>query len=143
MSPTDRLQVIIECQQHIHAFYGALDAGDFELVSAAFAEEGVWHRQGAVLQGPAAVRSALADRPAQRVSAHLVNNLVVIPVSATEASAGYLTLVFRDDGPRADGAPADLGNAYVISWNDDRLQKGADGAWRFMEKRSSQRFRQP
>lgn len=142
MSPNEHLQVIIECQQHIHGFYAALDAGDAEAVSQAFAESGVWHRQGAVLQGPQAVRAALADRPAQRVSAHLVNNLVVTPVSATEATAGYLTLVFRNDGPHAAGAPAELGGAYVISWNDDHLRRGDDGRWRYVGKQSSPRFRQ-
>lgn len=68
---------ITRCSQAVMRFFAALDAGDIAAVSACMAEDGVWHRQGQALRGPDQVLAALKQRPAGRVTAHLVNNLVI------------------------------------------------------------------
>jgi hypothetical protein len=85
----------LACHQAIYRFYAALDAADFAAVAAAVAPDGVWHRQGKALRCPGEVAAAMAERPAGRVTAHLVQNLVVTLLDAQTATARYNTLVFR------------------------------------------------
>lgn len=63
-----RTALISSCQEAVIRFFAALDGGRQEEVANAFAEDGIWHRQGAALRGPAGVSKALAARPAGRVT---------------------------------------------------------------------------
>jgi hypothetical protein len=96
--------------------------------------------QGKILEGPAQVRAALAQRPAGRTTAHLVQNLVIDVQTATTASASYMTLVYRVDRDGPSQAPAPLGQAALIALNSDRLARDANGEWKMLEKRSVQKF---
>lgn len=130
------------CQQAVLRFFVALDASDYETVAAAMAPEGVWHRQGKALRGPAEVRAALAERPAGRATAHLVQNLVVDLADERNAAARYMSLVYRHDaGAEAppDG-PAPLGAPLSIAAYADRLRRGERGAWLVVERRSRRVF---
>lgn len=131
----------LACRQAIHRFYAALDSGDFATVAAAVAPDGVWHRQGKALRGPGDVAQAMADRPAGRVTAHLVQNLVVELQDADTATARYNTLVFRHDGEAGAPPPAPLGVPLSIAAASDRLRRDpATGAWLVVERRSARVF---
>jgi len=131
--------LILGARQAVARFYAALDRSDFEAVATAMAPDGVWHRQGVELRGPDAVRAAMAERPAGRVTAHLVQNLVVDLHGESEATARYMTLVYRHDGaPGAEG-PAPLGAPLSIAAGEDRLRR-AGGAWLVVERRSRRVF---
>jgi ketosteroid isomerase-like protein len=134
------LQAVIGCQQAIHRFYAALDASDMDAVSLAMAEDGVWHRQGQALRGPASVRAALAQRPAGRRTAHLVQNLVVDVIDPGQAQAQFMTLVYRHDADAPVTGAAPLGAPLSISFHRERLVRGDSGVWQFAEKRSERRF---
>jgi ketosteroid isomerase-like protein len=132
---------IVACQQAIHRFYAALDASDFATVAAAVAPDGVWHRQGKALRGPGDVAAALAERPAGRVTAHLVQNLVVTLEDPETATARYNTLVFRHDGAAGAPLPAPIGVPLSIAAAQDRLRRdAATGSWLVVERRSSRVF---
>jgi ketosteroid isomerase-like protein len=132
---------IVACQQAIHRFYAALDASDFAAVAASVAPDGVWHRQGKALRGPGDVAAALAERPAGRVTAHLVQNLVVTLEDSETATARYNTLVFRHDGAAGAPPPAPIGAPLSIAAAQDRLSRdAATGAWLVVERRSSRVF---
>jgi len=131
----------LACQQAIHRFYAALDTGDFATLAAAMAPDGIWHRQGRALRGPGDVAQAMAERPAGRVTAHLVLNLVVDLQDGETATARYNTLVFRHDGPAGAPPPAPLGLPLSIAAAQDRLRRdSATGAWLVVERRSSRLF---
>ncbi len=131
----------LACQQAIHRFYAALVASDFATVAAALAPEGIWHRQGRTLRGPADVATAMAERPAGRVTAHLVQNLVIELAGAEMATARYKTLVFRHDGVPGQDGPAPIGTPLSIAAVTDRLRRDAmSGAWLVIERRSSREF---
>lgn len=131
----------LACQQAIHRFYAALDTGDFDHLAAAMAPDGVWHRQGKALRGPGDVAEAMADRPAGRVTAHLVQNLVVDLQDGETATVRYNTLVFRHDGAAGAPAPAPIGVPLSIAAAQDRLRRdAASGAWLVVERRSSRVF---
>jgi hypothetical protein len=132
----------LACQQAVLRFYAALDASDYAAVAAAVAPEGVWHRQGKALRGPAEVRAALAERPAGRVTAHLVQNLVVDLADERNATARYMSLVYRHDagtGAPPEG-PAPLGAPLSIAAYADRLRREEGGAWLVVERRSRRVF---
>lgn len=132
---------MLACQQAIHRFYASLDAGDFATVAAAMAPDGVWHRQGKALRGPGDVAQAMTDRRAGRVTAHLVQNLVVDLHDGETATARYNTLVFRHDGPAGAPPPAPIGLPLSIAAAQDRLRRdAASGAWLVVERRSSRVF---
>jgi hypothetical protein len=132
---------ILACQQAIHRFYAALDTGDFGSVAAAIAADGVWHRQGKALRGPGDVAQAMVDRPAGRVTAHLVQNLVVDLQDDETATARYNTLVFRHDGAAGAAPPAPIGVPLSIGAAQDRLRRdAATGRWLVVERRSSRVF---
>ena len=131
----------LACQQAIHRFDAALDAADFATVAAAVAPEGVWHRQGKALRGPGEVAAAMAERPAGRVTAHLVQNLVVTLLDAQTATARYNTLVFRHDGAAGAPPPAPIGVPLSIAAAQDRLRRdAATGNWLVVERASSRVF---
>jgi SnoaL-like domain len=136
----------LACQQAVLRFYAALDASDYAAVAAAVAPEGVWHRQGRALRGPAEVRAALAERPAGRVTAHLVQNLVVDLADERNATARYMSLVYRHDAGAGAGAgappegPAPLGAPLSIAAYADRLRREEAGAWLVVERRSRRVF---
>ncbi|MDX3906344.1 MAG: nuclear transport factor 2 family protein [Pigmentiphaga sp.] len=139
MSELERWAAVAGCQQAIHRFYLALDASDFDTVAASMAGHGVWHRQGRALQGPEQVRQALAERPAGRRTAHLVQNLVVDVTAPDRATARYMTLVYRVDGAEAAG-PVALPPPLSISMYEERLCRSAQGDWLVEEKRSRRVF---
>ena len=140
MNVADQHLVIVACQQAVNRFYMGLDSSDMDAVAAAMATEGIWHRQGQALRGSDAVRQALAQRPAGRNTAHLVQNLVVHVESPSSARATYFTLVYRFDAAEPVAAPVPLGAPLSISLNEDRLLRDEQGAWKFLEKQSQRRF---
>lgn len=140
MTELEHLAAVTGCQQAIHRFYLALDGGDFDTVAACMAEQGIWHRQGRALQGPAQVRQALADRPAGRTTAHLVQNLVIDVESADSASARYMTLVYRVDAPEVPTGPVPMPPPLSITLHRERLSRSPDGRWLVEEKRGQRRF---
>ena len=126
------------CHEAVIRFFAALDAGRLEAVAAAMAVEGVWHRQGVALHGPSGVAAALASRPAGRVTAHLVQNVVVdLDLDDhDEAALHYLVLTYRHDAPASVPAgPAPLDRPLSIAAYDDRLRRVGDD-WLVLERRS-------
>jgi ketosteroid isomerase-like protein len=139
MDELRRAALILGCQQSVHRFYAALDASDYEAVAACMAPDGVWHRQGKALTGPDQVRTALADRPAGRVTAHLVQNLVIDLEDERSATARYFSLVYRHDGGGGESGPAPLGQPLSISAYADRMRRDGD-RWLVVERRSRRVF---
>lgn len=136
MDEVRKAALITLCAQAIARFWAALDASDYETIAKSMAPEGVWHRQGKALQGPDGVRAALVERPAGRVTAHMVQNLVVDLVDENTATARYFSLVYRHDAERAPDGPVPLRDALSISAVSDRLRRGADGEWLVVERSS-------
>lgn len=94
------------------------------------------------MRGPAEVRAALAERPAGRVTAHLVQNLVVDLADERNATARYMSLVYRHDAEAGapPGGPAPLGAPLSVAAYADRLRRDEGGAWLVVERRSRRVF---
>ncbi len=139
MDELHRAAAILGCQQAVHRFFAALDASDYDAVAAGMAPDGVWYRQGKELKGPDQVRTALADRPRGRVTAHMVQNLVVELEDQNTASVRYFSLVYRHDGDGSAPGPAPLGQPLSIASNTDRMRRDGD-RWLVVERRSRRVF---
>jgi hypothetical protein len=139
MDAPRRALLTLSCNEAIVRSFAALDAGRMDEVARAFASDGVWHRQGAELRGPDGVARALAARPAGRVTAHLVQNLIVDLEDEDHARARYLALTYRHDAPAGASGPAPMGMPYSIAAYDDRLTRSGE-SWLVQERRSRTRF---
>lgn len=143
-SDHDSAASIVLCSQAVMRFYAALDFGDIEGVSALMAPDGIWHRQGKILKGPADVLAALRERPAGRVTAHLVNNLVIdLAPDGLEATARYMLLVFRHDRSAPSTNPAPIASSLLsITATTDIWRASPDHGWLAVLKQGQAVFAQ-
>lgn len=114
-------------------FFYSLDKRDHKKVASLFAPQGVWHRQGRVFKGEAAIFDTLQDRPENRVTAHLVSNFRVVPASDAELRLCYYLTAFESvvDADGKASVPALVG---ILESTDDILR--IDGEMRLARKAS-------
>ena len=88
-------------------FYRHLDEREVSGLTSLMLPDGVWHRQGQALAGPAAIAAALARRsPSMRIH-HLLTNAYAMPAGpdAAEVTAYMLVVRHEPGGPLAGPAP--------------------------------------
>lgn len=127
------------CAQTVSRFFQHLDEGEEAAGAALFTEDGVWQRRGEPVRGRAAILRALLERPATRISRHLVTNLVV-DAEAEARRVRYYVTIYAHDAP-FEGVPP-LAGPVMILVCDDRLVEQADG-WRFAQRSSRTVFLKP
>lgn len=128
--------LVAALMQRIHRFYRALDAGAADDVAAIMAADGTWHRKGAALTGPEAVRAAVAERETDRVTVHSVLNPVVTPTAAPDvAEARYILMVH--EGWRQEHKPS-VRLVGILDCHDRFVRQ--NGTWYVAEKTSSRQL---
>ena len=132
-------QAFGEVQALVVGFFISLDEFDDDRALACLAEDVEWVRASGTLKGHAAVRGVLTDRPRDRRTRHLVNNLDVRFTAPDAATARCDILVFQ--GPAGSGGgPVAIAGPDSIITNEDQLIL-VDGAWRIRRKQPSVVFR--
>ena len=137
MDALQRLLIVEACRDLVLRAAAQADAGDATALAALFTERAVLARPNAEpLQGRAAIRASYAQRPAERITRHLVTNTVVVVESPGTSRALSSVLLWAGssadaDGPR--GRPAQGGQ--LVGEFDDRLTLTAEG-WR-IERREA------
>jgi hypothetical protein len=140
MNTFEKSAIQAECQAAIGSFFIALDLHDFAACAALMAPDGVWHRKGKPLVGRDAVLADLASRGPEVVTAHIVTNCVISPLSADSATARYYALVYRCDNHTGSAdAPAPLDRPVSILIYEDSFVR-SDGAWLTASRRSRRLF---
>ena len=139
MNYSQKNSLIIDCQQAVHSFYLSLDACDFTAVATLMASDGIWYRQGKELKGPTEVLLALRERPKGRVTAHMVQNLVVSIHNENQASASYMCLVYRCDLKQPSTSPAPMLPLSILRY-EDTFVRAASEQWLLMTKQSQRIF---
>ena len=139
MNYQQKTMSIVDCQQAVYTFYLSLDAGEIQTVASLVASEGVWQRQGKALKGPDEVLNALKERPHGRVTAHMVQNLVVNIHNESEASASYLCLVYRCDLKDPHTLPAPMQPLSILRY-EDTFVSNSSGQWLLRSKESKRIF---
>ena len=139
MSPSDL--DAWRCSQILLRFFRSLDEDDVEGVVREFAADGVWHRRGEHFKGHAALRAAMAARPADRVVRHVVTNLVVTPGADGRITAASYMMAYAAPRPTAGGV-GELGTPGALHGcaTEFRLE---EGAWRIASHRAVPLLRSP
>lgn len=78
-----------EIEGLVYRLMRALDEQDDDAAAASFAPDGIWYRQGAVLDGPQAIAEALSKRDPGRRTVHIVSNLHIVSTGAGSWTASY------------------------------------------------------
>ncbi|MFM1987144.1 MAG: hypothetical protein RJA99_101 [Pseudomonadota bacterium] len=119
-------------------FFRALDAREHAACVAAFAAGGVWHRQGQALATPEAIAASLEKRPADRITAHLITNLIAEPLGPDRIAVRFLLTAYEGPVPGESGPPpAKL--AGVLDGRDEYVRTPA--GWKLAEKRTRPVFK--
>src|SRR4051794_7574812 len=101
MDALQRLLIVEACRDLVLRAAAQADAGDAAALAALFTEGAVLARPNAEpLQGRAAIRASYAQRPAERITRHLVTNTVVVVESPGASRA--LSSVLLWAGSSAD-----------------------------------------
>jgi uncharacterized protein (TIGR02246 family) len=127
----ERLLAVQACHDVVVRAATCVDAGDADRLAMIFTEDAVLVRPGAEpLRGRAAIRHAYAQRPAERVTRHLLTNVRVDVESCTQARVRSLVLLWTGSSADADGPSGR--EAHARQWVgefDDQLLRDAHGVW--------------
>lgn len=139
MNEVEQWLARLACRDVVERSARCVDAGDAEGMAALFTPDGVLQRpSGAVLQGREAIRSSYAQRPANRITRHLVTGTVVELHMNGTAQAHSRVLLWSGSSDTPDtpfgreAQPRELVGEF-----DDLLQQQSDGAWRIVQRTAS------
>jgi hypothetical protein len=119
--------------------WAALDSGRYETVATSFADDGVWHRQGKQLKGPAMVRAAMAERSKGARTRHVVTNMLITLQGDAVAEINFYMTVFSHAGEPDAPLPAPMNLPNTVGHSRATLrQEGAQ--WKITELRSVPTF---
>lgn len=125
------------CRRLVMLFAHHLDHRRFREVAALFAEDGVWHRRGATMRGPAQILAFLEQRAATVVERHVMTGTLVEQQDDTTCTATSYVTIFRTDHAGGD-VPTIRGPAAFGEFHDTfRL---TDDGWRFSYRTSKAVF---
>jgi ketosteroid isomerase-like protein len=143
MSLTDTnraLMVERAAERAIISLWAALDDGAFDAVANSFAADGVWHRQGKQLKGPAMVRAAMAERPAGARTRHVVTNMLVNARNENSAELSFYLTVYHHKGEPDAPSPAPMNVPLTVAQSKAVVQNDGSG-WKISELKSADTFR--
>jgi len=138
MDELERLLAERACTRLVLLAAAHVDRGEPAALAALFTPDAVLVRPGGTaLHGREAIQAAYEQRPAERITRHLVSNTLVDLVSDSEARAQSQVLLWTGSttdaaGPR--GRPASGGP--VVGAFDDRFVKTPEG-WRIAHRTAS------
>lgn len=106
------------------------DSGHYADALALFCDDATMDRDGEIFSGIAALRQAYAQRPANRITRHVVSNIVVQLDGPAQACATSYVTVYRHFVDRDHAEPPyQMPGADVLGQYQDRLVRSPAG-WR-------------
>ena len=140
LSRMDTAAIERACEALSIAYARAVDFRDYDTFVTLFTEDGELDT-GTPLEGRAAIRDALSHRPDELRSRHVITNVFIDVLSATEARGiSYITL-YRHVGPESlKGAPVPLDGPAAVGHYEDRFVRTASG-WLFKRRKLHLAFR--
>jgi ketosteroid isomerase-like protein len=137
MNELERMLIAEACRETILRATAATDANDAAAFARCFTDEAVLERPNtAPVTGRDAIREVYARRPPDRLTRHLVTNILVEAQGPDAARATSLVLLWSGSthdtiGPQ--GRPAD--GRQVVGEFHDELARGPDG-WRIARRKA-------
>lgn len=138
METIEHMLMAHACQQVVLRTAACADANDADQLSALFTEQAVLVRPGAEpLHGREAIRQAYAQRPAERITRHLVSNLLVDVAADRRVRVRSSVLLWSGSRADADGPFGRPAHArHLVGEFDDMLTCNVSGTW-LIERREA------
>lgn len=135
MTEDERRAIEWDCTKLINRYTLLNDAADWDAVAALYTEDGQMARPSAPdkpVVGRETILATFKSRPA-RAARHVVSNIVVDVVSATEATALSIIVLYQGHASEDGGLPVRDPKGPLIGTYTDKLRKTAQG-WQFAER---------
>lgn len=123
------------CAKLIVALADYTDRGDYEAALGLFDADAVMDRDGEHFIGIESLRAAYAARPQNRITCHMLSNVIVEVIDADTAVARSMVTVYRHRGEGATRPvpPYPLSGPETIGAYRDRFVRTPSG-WRLSER---------
>lgn len=130
----------LACSQVFARLFARLDQFDYPGVARQFTLDGVWHRQGAVLQGYQAIVQALQARPPHLFVQHILHEVSCEAIAPGHLKGfAYMTVFRRESATPIVPPIAPRVADMLISWEVDFSRE--NGAWLIQELRNKSLYR--
>jgi hypothetical protein len=126
------------CERLTRQFYRALDHRDTATILSLVGNACVWHRAGTPVSGREAIGTALAARPPELLTRHLVCNEIASLLDDDEIEVSFELLVFASSPEQTATDPDRPHTAQVLS-GIDRFHREA-GGWKLVFKHARRQF---
>lgn len=133
---TDRSGDYWEISNLVSHFYAVLDERDYPSVIDCFTDDGAWFRRGSAVKGKAAIEDAMAHRPADFHTAHIVSNVRIHMTDEVNGQARFYLTGYPYHGTIPAGTYVPLPHSHMLTEFQDTMRK-VDGRWRIAEKRAT------
>jgi SnoaL-like domain len=128
-----------DLQQITHRFFYFLDERRYEDLLALMREDAVWHRQGKVLKGRAAILAALEERSRTQRIRHVITNVFLDKEDEKTASLiAYMTAYRFDNGSVTTGSVTIDGPFRFLLVRTQFVREA--GKWRIAEQAATPEF---
>jgi hypothetical protein len=125
-----------QCQSLLLRFIQSLDAGNADEAVTLLTPDVMWHRQGEVLVGRAAVREVINRRAPDRILRHHLSNIVVTVCGPLNAASVAYYAVYLHEGP---ALPRVInGPVYVGDYHAEYIK--VEGSWGISSLRANRVF---
>ncbi len=115
-------------------FYSHLDDRDYDAALQAFAHDGIWFRRGQQVIGHQAIRAAMASRPRDFHTRHIVSNVRVYQTDADKGRVIFYLTGHPYVGEIAEGSHVPLPQAHIVATYQDAMRREGS-RWVITEKR--------
>lgn len=142
MEVVERLAIEADCTRLINQFSLYTDRFDYERAVELFVPDCTFSRADEVFEGHDGLRFVLNRRDRNRVTRHIVSNILIDVIDGNAAAGQAYALVFGHRGTLAEGEEAPLGTPDSLVLFSGRFTR-ADAGWRIAKWHIGLSFRKP
>ncbi|AJE44883.1 nuclear transport factor 2 family protein [Celeribacter indicus] len=142
METIERLAIEADCTRLMTTFSLCSDTFEYDRAMALFVPDCTFTRGTETFEGHEGLRSVLDRRDRNRITRHLVSNILIDVVDETTATGQAYALVFGHRGKLAEGEEAPLGTPDSLVLFHGGFVR-TDAGWRIKSWKIGLSFRRP
>lgn len=140
LSTLERMAVMQECITLIFRFALKNDARDADALAEMFVSDGTFRRPSTPdnpVRGREAIRQSFLNRPANKLTRHIVINPTVTVLNATKSRAESYILLYTATVSEGAKLPVAADAKHLLGAFEDLIVRDSDGIWKFKERGGS------